>query len=171
MGTEESSAEKLGQPPGKQGYMGRLDLLLWSGPMLLRTNVMKRPRLNNVLVVLAVLGVFAAFDVIGHRDTPYFWAKLISVLALSAGCLLLTREREALDTFSAVIGALFTLCGIAMTAGDRTDPNWWRFFLGFAGGAVVFVLLTRKRRGTLVAIGAIVGLRLLILAVLYVLHR
>jgi uncharacterized membrane protein HdeD (DUF308 family) len=124
-----------------------------------------------MLVVLAVLGVFAACDVIGHRDTPYFWAKLISVLALSAGCLLLTREREALDTFSAVIGALFTLCAVAMTAGDRTNRNWWPFFLGFAVGAVLFVLLTRKRRGTLVAIGAIVGFRLLVFVILYVLHR
>jgi hypothetical protein len=76
--------------------------------MLLKTGEMRRPTLYNVLVVLAVLGIFAAFDIIGHRDTPYFWAKLISVLTCSAGCLLLTREREALDTFSAVIAALST---------------------------------------------------------------
>jgi uncharacterized membrane protein HdeD (DUF308 family) len=118
-----------------------------------------------------VLGVFATFDVIGHKDTPYFWVKLIPVLALSAGCLLLTREREALDTFSAVVAALFTLCAVAMTAGDRANPNWWPFFLGLAGGALLFVLLTRKRRATLLAIGAIVGFRLLVFLILYALHR
>jgi hypothetical protein len=139
--------------------------------MLLGTDHMKRPWLNNVLVVLAVLGVFATFDIIGHKDTQYFWAKLISVLALSAGCLLLTREREALDTFSAVIAALFTLCAVAMTAGSRANPNWWPFFLGFACGAVLFVLLTRKRRATLLAVGAIVGFRLLLFVILYALHR
>jgi hypothetical protein len=93
--------------------------------MLLRAGHIKRPPwLNNALVVLAVLGVFAAFDVIGHRGVPFFWAKLVFVLTLSAVCLLLTRERDALDTFSAVMGALFTLCAIAMTAGDGNNSNW-----------------------------------------------
>ena len=132
---------------------------------------MRRPMLNNVLVVLAVVGVFAAFDVIGHKDAPYYWAKLICVLALSAGCLLLTREREAVDTFSAVMAALFTLCAAAMTAGDRAHPNWWPFFLGFAGAAVLLVFLTRKKRETLLAIAAIVGLRLVVFVILYALHR
>ena len=133
---------------------------------------MKRPPwLNDVLVILSVLGVFATFDVIGHRDTPYFWAKFVSVLTLSGGCLLLTKERQALDTFFAVIGALFTLCAVAMTAGDRSNPSWWPYFLGLAGGAVLSVLLTRKKRGTLVAVGAIVGSRLLFFAILYALHQ
>jgi len=139
--------------------------------MLLRADHMKRPWVNNVLITLAVLGVFATIDVLGHRGSPYFWAKLVSILALSAGCLLLTREREALDTFSAVIAALFTLGAVAMTAGDRANPNWWPFFLGLSGGALLFVLLTRKRRATLIAVGAIVGFRLLILVILYALHR
>jgi len=139
--------------------------------MLLRTEEKRRPTLNNVLAGLAVLGVFAAFDVIGHRETPYFWAKLISVLTFSAGCLLVTRDREALDTFSVVMAALSTLCAVAMTAGDRSNPNWWPFFFGFAGAAVLFTLLTRKRRGTLLAIAAIVGFRLLLFVILYALHR
>ena len=140
--------------------------------MPLRGEHIKRPGwLNNALVVSAVLGVFAAFDVIGHRDLPFFWAKLVFVLALSAVCLLLTRERDALDTFSAVMGAVFTLGAVAMTAGDRNNPKWWPFFLGFVGGAVLFVLLTRKWRATLLAIGAIVGFRLVVYAALYALHR
>jgi hypothetical protein len=139
--------------------------------MLLRADYVKRPWLNNVLVVLAVLGTFAAFDIIGHRSAPYFWPKLVSVLALSAGCLFLTRERESLDTYSAVIAGFFTLCAVAMTAGDRTNPNWRPFFLGFASGAVLFVLLTRKRLATLVAVAAIVGFRVLVFVILYVLHR
>jgi peptidoglycan/LPS O-acetylase OafA/YrhL len=139
--------------------------------MLLRSAGMRRSKLNILLAVLAVIGVFAAFDVIGHRDTPYFWAKLISVLAFSAGCLVLTREREAVDTFSAVVAALFTLCAIAMTTGDRASPNWWPFFLGFIGATVVLVFLTRKKRETLLAIAAIVGLRLIVFVILYVLQR
>ena len=132
---------------------------------------MGRVRLNNVLVLIAVLGVFAAFDIVGHKDAPFFWEKFISVLALSAGCLLFTRDRKALDTFSAVIAALFTLCAVAMTAGDRAHPNWWPFFLGFAGLAGLFILLTRKRRETLVAAAAIIGLRLLVFLVLYAVRR
>jgi len=130
-----------------------------------------RVRLNNVLVLIAVLGVFAAFDIIGHKDTPFFWEKVISVLALSAACLLFTRDRKALDTFSAVIAALFTLCAVAMTAGDRAHPNWWPLFLGFAGSAGLFILLTRKRRETLVAAVAIVGFRLLVFVVLHAVRR
>jgi membrane associated rhomboid family serine protease len=131
---------------------------------------MKRPWVNNVLITLAVLGVFATIDVIGHRDAPHFWVKLVSVPALSAVCLLFTRDREALDTFSAVMAALLTLGVVAMTAGDRANPKWWPFFLGLAGGALLFVLLTRRRRATLIAVGAIVGFRLLVLVILYALH-
>lgn len=132
---------------------------------------MRRPFLNNVLVILAVVGVFAAFDVVGHSGEPYFWAKLIFVLSFSAGCLLLTRDREALDTFSAVTAAVFTLCAIAMTTGDRTHPNWWPFFLGFTCAAVLLVFLTRKRRETVLAITAIVGFRLIVFAILYAIRR
>jgi hypothetical protein len=139
--------------------------------MPLKTGGIRRPRPNDVLAVLAVVGMFAAFDVIGHRDAPYFWAKLISLLTFSMACLLLTRERDSVDTFSAVIAALSTLCAVAMTTGDRTNPNWWPFFLGFAGAAVLFTLLTRSKRGTLLAIVTIVGLRLFIFVALYTLHH
>jgi len=132
---------------------------------------MRRPILNNVLVVLAVLGVFASLDIIGHRNAPHFWAKLIAALTFSAGCLRLTREREALDTFCAAIAGLSTLGAVAMTSGDRTNPNWWPFFLGFLGAAVLFTLVTRKRRATVLAIGAIVGFRLIVFVVLYALRR
>jgi hypothetical protein len=132
---------------------------------------MKRPWLNNILVVLAVIGTFAAFDIVGHRSAPYFWPKLVSVLAFSAGCLFLTRERESVDTYSGVIAGLFTLCAVAMTTGDRTNPNWWPFFLGFSGGAAFFVFLTRRRLATLVAVAAIVGFRLLVFVIIYALHR
>lgn len=139
--------------------------------MTLKTEDIKRPRLNDVLLVLAALGVFAAFDVIGHRHAPYFWPKLTLIVAFSMACLLFTREREALNAFSAVVAALSTLCAVAMTAGDRTNPNWWPFFLGFVGATVLFTLLTRNRRGTLLAIASLVGFRLLIFAVLYAFHR
>ena len=132
---------------------------------------MGRAHLNNILVLLAVLGVFAAFDIVGHKDAPFFWAKFIFVLALSAACLLFTSDRKALDTFFAVIAALCTLCAVAMTAGDRAHPNWWPFFLGFVGFGGLFILLTRKRRETLVAAAAIVGFRLLVFVVLYVARR
>jgi hypothetical protein len=58
-----------------------------------------------------------------------------------------------------------------LTAGDRTNPNWWPFFLGFAGAATLFVLLTRNKRETLIGIAAIIGFRLLVLAILYGLHH
>jgi hypothetical protein len=138
--------------------------------MLLKADDVRRTRVNDVLVVLAVLGVFAAFDVVGHKGTPYFWIKLILALTFSAGCLLLTRDREAVDTFSAVVAALFSLCAVAMTAGDRTHPNWWPFFFGFIGAAILFILLTRKRRGTLLAIAAIVAFRTLVFIVVFALH-
>jgi hypothetical protein len=134
-----------------------------------RTGEARTPWLNNLLVILAFVGVFAAFDIVGHKYA-YFWAKLVCVVAFSVGCLLLTRDRGALDTLSAVIAALFTLCAIAMTTGDRVHPNWWPFFLGFAGAAVSFVFLTRKKRETLVAVAAIVGFRLIVFVVLYVAH-
>ena len=132
---------------------------------------MKRPWVNDVLVTLAVLGVFAIVDVIGHRDAQFFWAKLTSVLALTVGCLLLTTDREALDTFFAIVAALFTLGAVAMTAGDPANPNWWPFFLVLVGGSLLCVLLTRKRRATLQAVGAIVGFRLLLFVILYAVHR
>ena len=139
--------------------------------MLLSPNKMKRPWVNDLLVVLAGVGCFAAFDIIGHRNTPYFWAKLICVLGFSSVCLLTTKDRGALDTFSAAISAFFALCAVAMTAGDRTDPNWWPFFLGFGGLTVLFILLTRKRRAALLAVLAVIGFRLLVFAVLRLFHR
>jgi uncharacterized membrane protein HdeD (DUF308 family) len=122
-------------------------------------------------VVLAVVGAFGAFAMMGHRDAPYWWVKLTAFLTLSAGCLLLTRERSALDTFSGVLAALFALCAIAMTAGDRSHPTWWPLFLGFALGAVLLVFLTRKKREALAGIAVIVGFRLIVSVILYALHR
>jgi hypothetical protein len=125
------------------------------------------PRLNNVLVIPAVLGVFAAFDLVGHKDVSYFWPKLAVLLSISTACLLATRHRESWDTFFAAIAGLFTLCAVAMTAGDRARPNWWPFFLGFAAMATLFVFLVRNRRETLIPIGAIVGFRLVVFVVLH----
>jgi hypothetical protein len=122
-------------------------------------------------VIAAVLGLFAALDIIGHRTAPYFLAKLIFVVAVSAGCLLLTKDREALDTFSAVVAGLFALCAAAMTAGDRSYPNWWPLFLAFASGAVFFVFVTRQRRATLLAVAAIVGFRFALFIILCAVHR
>ena len=128
------------------------------------------PKLNDVLLVLAVVGVFAAFALAAHRDIPHFWAILILVLLFSAGCLMLTRSRESLDTFLAVMAALFTICAILMTTGDLSKLTVWLFFFGIAGVAVLFVLFTKKKLQTLTAIAAIVGFRLLIFVVLYVLR-
>jgi hypothetical protein len=91
---------------------------------------MKTPSRDDVLVILAVLGVFASFNIIGRVGTPYFWPKLAVVVGFSTTCLLLTRTRGARDTFLAVVGALFALMAIAMTTGDRAYPNWWPLFLG-----------------------------------------
>jgi hypothetical protein len=139
--------------------------------MSVRTEDMRRQRLNDVLVILAVLGVFAAFDVIGHKDIRYYWASLLGLVTFSAICLFLTRDRQAVDTFSAVMAALFTLYAVAMTAGDRTHPNWWPFFLAFAIAAILFTSLTRKKGATLIAIAAIVGFRLLVFVIVYALRR
>lgn len=139
--------------------------------MLLRADTVKKPWLNNVLVVLALLGTFAAFNIVGHRSATYFWPKLVCVLALSAGCLFLTRARESFDTYSAVMAGLLTLCAVAMTTADPTQPNWWPFFLGFSGAAVLFVLLTRNRLAALLAVAAIVGSRLIVFVILRAFHR
>jgi hypothetical protein len=133
----------------------------------LRTEGNTKTKLNTSLVVLAVVGIFAAFDLVGHRDTPYFLVKLLAVLAVSAVCILVTRQREALDTFCAVLSALFTLFAVAMTAGDRDHPNLWPFFLGFLVVAVLLVSFTQRKRETLLAIGFIVAFRLMIAAISY----
>ena len=127
--------------------------------------------LNNVLLTMAIVGIFAALDVLGHRETAYFVPKLALALIFSMVCLLLTRDREAFDMFYAVIAAFFSLCAVAMTAGDRANANWWPFFIVFTVAAVAFMLLTRKRNATVLAIGAIVGFRLLVLVALYAFQR
>jgi len=127
---------------------------------------------NNVLGILALLGVFAALDLYAHRDVSYFWVKLGSLFAFSTACLLATRERAAWDTFAAVMAALFALGAVAMlAAGARAHVDWWLFFLGFVAAAILFTFLTRKKRETLMAIGAIVGLRLAVFVVRFGLHR
>ena len=124
----------------------------------------KRAKLNDILVILAIIGVFGAFAIIGNRDAAYFWPKLFSVVAFSTVCLVLTRDRTAVDAFFAAIAALFTLVAMAMTAGDRQHPNWWPLFIGFFCGAIGLVFLTRKKRETVFAIALIVGFRLIIYA-------
>ena len=124
-----------------------------------------RPRATTALLILALLGAFAAFDAIGHRSAPYFWPQLICSLAFSLGCLLFARDRGTLDTFLAVLASLFALCAVAVTASDRQRTEWWPWFLCFSGVAALLVLITRKKRETLIAIAAIVGFRFLILAV------
>jgi hypothetical protein len=123
---------------------------------------MKNPRLNDTLVILALLGIAASLQLVAHRDTSFFVVKLVAVLAFSAGCLVLTGNRESLDLFSGVVAAFATMFAIAMTTGDRTTPHWWAFFLGFTAVAGVSVLLTRNRRATLLAIAAIIVFRLIV---------
>jgi|SRR5580693_4839414 hypothetical protein len=132
------------------------------GSMLVETASANRARLNNALVMSAILGVFAAFYVIGHKDLPHYWVKLLVPLAFSTGCLLFTRSKDALDTFLTAVAALFTLCAVAMTAGDRANHNWWPFFIGFTVAAAVLVLLTRKRREALLGIAVILAVRLVV---------
>jgi uncharacterized membrane protein HdeD (DUF308 family) len=128
--------------------------------------------LNDALGIAAVVGVFAALDVVGHSNTSYFWVKLAGLVAFSTSCLLLTRDRETCDVFFGVLGALSTMGAIAMTTASRMVPEeWWRLFLSFLGAAVLFTLLTRKKRTTLLGITAIVGFRLLIALVLYAARR
>ena len=128
------------------------------------------PKLNDVLLVLAVAGVFAAFALAAHRDIPHFWAIIALILLFSAGCLVLTRSWESLDIFLGVIAALFTICAILMLTSDLSKPRVWLFFVGFTGLAASCVLFTRKKMEVVLGIAAIVGFRLLIFVVLYVLH-
>ncbi len=128
--------------------------------------------MNDLLVIAALLGVFAAVDLITHRSTPYFWVKLAAVLAFSSASLFATRDRETCDVFWAILGALSTMAAIVMTTAGKMDPGqWWRLFLGFLGAAALFTLLTRKKRTTLLGIAAIVGFRLLIALLLYAAHH
>ena len=122
---------------------------------------MRNPKLDNALVVLASIGVFAGLAALGNQTAPYLWPKVIAAFTFSAACLWFVRDRDALDVFLTVIAALFTLAAAAMTAGDRTHQNWWPFFLCFTAIAAVCVLLTRNKRAALLAIAAIVGSRLL----------
>jgi hypothetical protein len=118
--------------------------------------------ITHVLVIAATVGAIGAFDLIVHKDAPFFWVKLVGALTFSVACLLLTRDREQIDTFIGVMAALLTLCAVAMTTADRLDFVWWVFFLSFAGSAILLVLFTRERRGTLLAFAAIVTFRLVL---------
>lgn len=128
------------------------------------------PKRNDILLGLVIFGVFAALAMAAHRDIPHFWAIIVLILLFSAGCLVLTRSRESLDIFLGMIAALFTLCAILMLTSDLSNPRVWLFFFGFTGAAALFVLFTKKKLQTLAAIAAIVGFRLLIFVVLYVLR-
>src|SRR5882762_9937603 len=121
------------------------------------TQGVRGSKLNDILVILATVCVFAAVSMFAHRDAPYFGLKLVSILGISLGCMLATRDRESWDIFFGVIAALFTLFAIAMTA-DFAVPHWWTKFLVFTGIASSFVLATRKKREILLGIMAIVGL-------------
>ena len=112
------------------------------------------------------MGVFAALDVVAHRTAPFFWIKLVLALSFSATCLLLTREREAWDTFLGVMAALCTLATLAALTINPADPYRWPIITAFGSAAALFVLLTRNKRATLLGVAAIVGFRLLIYLVL-----
>jgi succinate-acetate transporter protein len=126
---------------------------------------------DDWLVVLAGLGVFAGFDLIGHFHTPHFWLKLLIVIAFSTVCLFATRERQSVDTFFTVVAAIFAMFAVAMTFGNLSAPHWWLFFVSFSAAAALFVLLSRDKRQTLLGISAIVGFRLLIAGVVYAMRR
>ena len=125
---------------------------------------------NNLSLVISLLATFASLDVIAHRNAPYFLTKLACAIGIAAGSLLLSHDRDTFDTYAAVMSAIFAMFALAMTTGDSSHPSWWPRFLLFIVLSLVFVLATRKRRATLVAIGAIVGFRLLVFLVLFVAH-
>jgi hypothetical protein len=131
---------------------------------------MNRARFNLLLTTLALLGVFAGITIVAHRETSHYAAKLASVLIFSIACLSLTRDRQSWDTFAGAVAGLFTLFAIAMTAGSSASPGWWPLFLTFVTIAALFVILTRKKRETLIGILAIVASRIVLLGVLYVLR-
>ncbi len=138
--------------------------------MLLNGIAMDSSKRNMVLAILALLGVFATLDIFAHKAAPYFWIKLVLAVGFSITCVVAMSDRQARDVFFSGVAALFTLFAIAMTFGDRTHANWWPLFLGFLGAASLFVLITRKKRETLLGIAAIVGLRLLVVGIAYTLH-
>jgi len=138
--------------------------------MLVNGSSMNRSKLNTLLAIFALLGVFAALDIVAHKTAPHFWIKLVLAVGFSATCVIAMTDRDARDVFFSGVAALFSLFAIAMTFGDRTHANWWPLFLGFLGAASLFVLITRKKREALLGIAAIVGLRLLLVGIVYVLH-
>ena len=123
----------------------------------------RSPRLQNMLLILAVLGAFAAFDALAHRSSPYFLPELVIALSLSAGGLWFSQSREALDIFLIVIAAVLALSTVAtIGGGDRTHVDTWIYAGVFATVGALLVLLTRARRAGLLAIAAIVAFRLVI---------
>jgi uncharacterized membrane protein HdeD (DUF308 family) len=121
--------------------------------------------LKNFLGVLAVVGIFAALQILAHRDTAHFWPKLLAVLGVSAACLFVTQDREIWDAFSGAMAGFFALCAIVMFTAKERDAIWWLFLFAFAGAATLFVLLTKRKRATLVAILAIICFRLVFLII------
>ena len=111
--------------------------------------------------VLAVVGVFAAVQIVAHPETPHFGVTLIVVLAGSAICLSLT-DKETRDAFFAVMAALCSLILVLLPTASTRDRVWWFWALGLVVAAIALVLLTRKKLHTLAAIAVIVGFRLLI---------
>jgi len=126
-----------------------------------------RERLNFVLAVLAFLGILFAFDTVAHHSFATAWPYVVGGLAFSTACLVATREREWLDIFLMAMAGLLTLFAAATTTAVRQHPRGWLFFWGFALSIGVLILLTRKKREALVAIAAILGLRMLLAAVVF----
>lgn len=129
----------------------------------MRTENRRSEKLNNILVVLALLGFSGAFALVVHRPA-FFWPTLSAVVAVSIGCLFATRSRESWDAFFGAMAGLFTLIAIAATTGDLKQPAVRHYLIGSSVVACIFVLLTRKRREALIAVALIVGFRLLIFA-------
>ncbi len=120
-----------------------------------------RPKLNFVLIVLAVVAVFFVIDTLTHHPLAAAWPKALAAIAISALCLLITRERESLDLFLMVIAALLTLFAVASSTALPGHARAWLIFGASVAFAAIAVLLTRKKREALLAIVAIVGFRLI----------
>lgn len=132
-------------------------------------SVVPRRTINSLLVIAALLSVFGALAVVADKGTAYVGVKLVSLLVCSALCLLLTRERASFDAFCAAVAGLATLFAIAITAGDHQNPNFEPSLIGASSVAVLFTMLTRNKRQTILAIVMIVAFRLLVFVVVYAL--
>jgi hypothetical protein len=128
----------------------------------------RRARLDKLFVILAGLGLLAAFQAWAFRDSiSYPWVKLSTAVGFAAVCIVAIRERENIDVLLSIVAAVFTMLVIAvLSAVDVQDSKFWPLLLGFAGSAILFVLLTKNRVGALIGIGAIIGFRLLAYLVL-----